>query len=89
MAAKVYTLKQPVTIAGTEIRELHFRPARAKDFRRMPAHEDKMTIGNFLDLAASLCEQPPAVIDQLNPEDMHGVMEVVADFFGVSPPTGA
>mgnify|MGYP001611705536 FL=1 len=48
-----------------------------------------MTIGNFLDLAASLCEQPPAVIDQLNPEDMHGVMEVVADFFGVSPPTGA
>jgi hypothetical protein len=55
----------------------------------MPANEEKLTIGNFLDLAASLCEQPPAVIDQLEPEDMQGVMEIVAGFFEGSRLTGA
>jgi hypothetical protein len=84
-----YKLKTPVQIAGTTIAELSFRPARAKDFRRMPANEEKLTIGNFLDLAASLCEQPPAVIDQLEPEDMQGVMEIVAGFFEGSRLTGA
>ncbi len=86
---KVYRLKHPVTLAGTTITELTFRPARAKDFRGIPAKEELITMGHFLDIAAKLAEQPPSVIDQMHPEDVGDVVEIVAGFFGVSPPTGA
>ena len=89
-ASKTYLLKHPISRAqGTPITSLTFRPARAKDFRGIPAKDDLITMGHFLDIAAKLAEQPTMVIDQLHPDDVAEVVEIVAGFFGVSLPTGS
>jgi hypothetical protein len=85
---RVYKLKYPVVIAETTIAELAFRRPRSKDFRELPADESRITIGHFLTLAAKLANQPSAVLDALDPEDMGGVMEVVSGFFPDSLATG-
>ncbi len=87
--SKTYTLKHPVTIAEKPITSLTFRKARSKDFRSIPLKDELLTLGVFMDIAAKLSEQPPVVIDSLDPEDLTEVLEIVTAFFGVSLPTGA
>lgn len=84
----VYKLKHPVVIAETTIAELTFRKPRAKDFRELPADDSRINVGHFLNIAARLANQPAAVLDALDPEDLAGVMELVSGFFPASPATG-
>jgi hypothetical protein len=81
-----YTLVAPFEFAGEMIAELHFRKPMAKDFREVPI--EMKSVGDLLNLAGSLCGQPPAVIDRLSFEDLQGVSALVSGFMLTGPATG-
>ena len=73
----VLQLKDPITFGTREIKELTFKELRAKDMRNFKA---QMSLGDFLDVAASLCGEPKSVIDMLSARDAMAVTEKVGSF---------
>lgn len=80
------TLKHPIKQGSEYISELEFRRPTAKDMRSLNA--ERKDFGQILDLAGSICGQPPSVIDKLDYEDTLAVIEVVGSFLQPSQPTG-
>jgi len=71
-------LAKPIQHGSEVITQLKFREPIAKDFRDIPVKD--ATTGNILDLAASICEQPPSVINRLGIADMGEVLNFVGSF---------
>lgn len=87
MHVKTITLQTPITHGSEIITELTFgRQIRGKDLRGLP-----LTLGfeHLLILAGRLCNQPPAVMEQLEGPDLLAVVETAGVFFGPGLPTGA
>lgn len=82
---KKLKLKHPIEIGSETITELTVRRPKAKDFRVLPA---KPAFGDILNMAAKLCEEPPSTIDELDPEDLMPLMEMVSAFLPTSLTTG-
>lgn len=82
------TLTTPVVRGSKEITELVMRKPKARDLRQLPLDLKSASMGALLDLAATLCGQPPSVIDDLEVEDSIRLIEKVTDFLPGSPPTG-
>lgn len=78
-------LTEPVKHGKNEITELELREPRAKDMRKVSLSP---TMGEMLDIAATISNNPPSVIDQLCIKDTMKVVEVIGDFLGDSPQTG-
>ena len=76
----VYQLKTPIQFGSDTITELRFKELRAKHLRGMPMNNP--TFGHALDVAAQLCGQPPAVLDEMSPEDFQEVARIVGFFPG-------
>jgi len=70
-------LNTPVVFGDDTIETLTFKKPKAKHFRSLPMNPN---IGDFLNVVAKLCDQPPSVIDELSPDDMTAACEVVANF---------
>ncbi len=73
------TLDTPIQWGKDEvIKEINIRKPKAKDLRGL-----KTDIGftEILDLTIKICDQPRAVIDDLEIEDTQKLMEVVGGFF--------
>ncbi|MFN3883273.1 MAG: phage tail assembly protein [Rhodocyclaceae bacterium] len=84
-----YPLKAPVKHGSDEVKELVFRKAKARDFRDLKiAGDGSIPIGDLLDLAARLSNQPPSVIDELDPPDMMEVLRLTAVFITPGQTTG-
>ena len=80
-------LKIPVSLGDEEVTFLEMREPRAKDMRSIKIGTD-MTIGDLLDLAATLASQPRPVLDLLSPRDTVQVVQAVGkllDLGGVAP----
>lgn len=84
--SKTLKLKEPVQFGSDTISELILKKPKAKHFRNLPSQPD---VGDILDLASKLCDQPPSLIDELGVEDMAALLEVVHDFFPSSLGTGS
>lgn len=84
-APKKLKLKHPIEVGTETIGELNVRRPKAKDFRRLPA---KPAFGDILDMAAKLCDVPGSTIDELDPEDLMPLMDLVGDFLPSSLATG-
>jgi hypothetical protein len=82
----VVTLKDPVAFGSELVIELRFRKPKAKDFRRLPMEPN---IGDLIDLAGALCNQPKVVMDELSVDDFSRVMEIVGDFVPGGRGTGS
>lgn len=78
-------LEEPIRFGSEAIDELEFQKPKAKHFRKLPPEPGT---GDLLDLAGTLCGQPPKVIDELSVSDMKRVLEAVAGFLGAGPATG-
>ena len=76
----ILKLKSPVTFGSREIKELSFRELKAKDMRTF---RPQMTLGDFLDIASSLCGEPKSMIDMLSAVDTMAVVEHVGN--GLAP----
>lgn len=79
------TLSKPVQFGSETVSELVFREATARDFRELPMEP---RIGDFLNVAARLCGQVPAVMDMLSPSDMSEVIAVVGKSWAPGQGTG-
>jgi hypothetical protein len=82
----VIKLGIPIKFGTETISELKMRPGKAKDFRDLPI-EPKL--GDYLNVAAKLCGQPPSVIDELDPTDLAEVMSAVGKLMGNGRAPGA
>ena len=78
-------LHSPIKHGEEIISELTIRRPLAGDLRDFPG-EPKM--GDILDLAARLSNQPPSVINRLEMEDAFPVMKIVGNFIGTGQGTG-
>lgn len=79
-------LGTPIEHGSEKIEVLRIRKPIARDMRAITAAP---TFGTLLDMAATLCNQPASVLDQLEPEDAMQVVGVVGAFFPDFPGTGA
>jgi hypothetical protein len=70
-------LREPIQFGTQLVDELTLRKPKGKDFRRLPMD---MKMGDLLDFAGVLANQPKAVIDELGVEDLAEVMNVVGGF---------
>ena len=84
-APKTMKLTHPIEIGTETVSELTVRRPKAKDFRRLPANP---AFGDILDMAAKLCDVPASTIDELDPEDLMPLMDMVGDFLPTSLATG-
>lgn len=82
---ETYTLKEPVEFGKEKIEKLEFRAPKAKDFRKLPLQPN---MGDMLDLAGRLANQPPSVMDEISAEDMMRVLDIVGKFMPDGPATG-
>ncbi len=71
-------LKSPIAFGESQITELIFDKPKAKHFKRMKLNPD---MGDLLEVAARLCNQHGAIIDELSPEDMMEVISLVGKCF--------
>lgn len=86
MESKTYTLKHPVVFGSEQITSLRVRKPKARDLRDLPAGD--LTMGHMMDLAAVLCDQPCAVINDLEIDDAMAVLEIVGGFMPAGLATG-
>lgn len=82
---KTLKLKSPIQWGSETITELVISKPKAKNIRGLP-QEPKT--GDLLDLAASLCAQPPRMIDELDIEDVTALMEIIGSFLSPGRQTG-
>lgn len=75
-------LKHPVEFGQRTVSEFVIkRRLKGKDFRGVRMGSDgSFDMGAFMDLAASLVEEPPSLIDALDAEDLMEVIDVVSGF---------
>lgn len=85
MSTKTVKLKHPVKGPDGTLNELKFRRAKGSDMRKLSGKPD---VGEIMDLAASLADVPPFVIDDLDIDDWQEVMEVVGNFMERGLQTG-
>ena len=78
-------LKVPIVYGSATIKELIFMDAKAKHFRDLPM-EPK--VGDLLDVAAKLSNQPPSVLGELDPADLGEVLSLVGKSVEGGLPTG-
>ena len=83
---KTIYLVEPINIGGNEITELKIRKPKGKDFKRLPI--EIKTMGDIMDWAARLADEPPSTFDELSGEDVMQIMEVVSDFLPNAPAIG-
>lgn len=82
----VITLQTPVSLGSESITRLEFtRAVRGKDIMDLPL---SMGMGHLLILAGRLCGQPPAVMEQLEGEDLLVAVETASAFFATGHATG-
>jgi len=93
MTVKTYTLKHPIEIKSKDsgevlerITQLEFKRPNLRAFRAMDKADGE--IGKIIAFVAAITNQPPAVIDEIDGEDLMAITEVVKDFFGSLPPIG-
>lgn len=79
-------LTEPVKYGDETITKLVLRKPRGRDFRELKSMDSPF--GSMLDMAASLAEVSPKVMDELCAEDTLKVVEAVGGFFPASLQTG-
>ena len=73
-------LKHPVEFAGELISSLTFQRGKLAALKGVPI-DVTPPLDKILLMAARLCGQPQAMLEQLDPEDSADVIEVALDFF--------
>ena len=81
------TLSAPVQAHGEEIVLLRFRKPKGRDFKQISAESMEQPFAMLLDFAAVLADVPPSTMDELEPEDVKAVCEVVGPFMPQGPVT--
>lgn len=83
--ALVKPLKHPFEFGDRNISELTFNRLKGKHLRRLGA---KPSMDDLMNLASKSCGEAPAVLDEMDAEDVMMTAEVIGDFLGVSLQTG-
>lgn len=83
-----FTLKYPVSVEGGQpVTALTFRRRKAKDLRRINEGQNDFDRGMIALSCAS--DQPMAVIEELDEDDLGTAMEALADFLSGTVATTA
>jgi hypothetical protein len=75
-------LVTPITHGNTTWTELEMQPLRGRHMRSLPGDPRQITIGNLLEIGQGMAAVPDGIIDDLGPEDIRNVMDVVNAFLG-------
>lgn len=78
--SKTITLLHPVTIGDRTIAELTIQKPKARHLRGITIGYSGMDMDTILNLAATLTGQLPAVIDELEVDDLAALGAAVIDF---------
>ena len=78
-------LQEPVQFGSERVDTLNFRKPTGKDLRKMPPKPD---LSSLMDMAATLCGQPPSFFDMMDAADVFAAVELVTDFLPNGRPTG-
>jgi hypothetical protein len=78
-------LEEPISFAGETVTEIKFRKPVARDLRKFSLTP---SVGDFLDLAKTLGDALPHVIDQLSFADTWAVVGALANFTASGRATG-
>ncbi|TAH39293.1 MAG: hypothetical protein EYC70_00475 [Planctomycetota bacterium] len=87
--SRILHLLHPVTLfeQQTPVSEVHFRAVRTKDVRDFPVDPKSIAMGNLLDIATRIWDQPAALMDKLHGEDRAAVLELsgflLGNFLGI------
>ncbi len=85
MSKEIVDLKHPITINGAEVKQLEMRRPKVRDM--LTAQKGKGTDADREVLMfANLCEQTPAVIEELDMADYQQLQETYSGFLN-SPKT--
>jgi hypothetical protein len=71
-------LKHPFTYGSAEIKVINYRRPKAKDLKRI--NINKIETGDIIGLFASISDQMPPAIDEMDAEDTMKAIEIVSDF---------
>lgn len=81
------TLKHPIEWGSETITQLRFMSPKGKHFKKMPM--EPKNFGDIFPFVAATCDQPAAVLDELEAEDIMQVMDLIGGFIPGGPETGA
>lgn len=81
-----YKLKTPIVMGSQTYEEFTLREPKAKDLRKFGT---SMTMGDTIDLAATLAGVPNPVMNELSVPDLMAISEIIAVFMEGGQPTGA
>ncbi len=82
----VYKLKTPIKYGEETVTELEFNKPKAGALRDMRLNLE--TMGEVLNLAQKCSDKAKVFFDNLEIEDVMGIAEIIAGFFGKSLQTG-
>lgn len=79
-------LKHPVQFGSQIITEIHYRRPKAKDLKRIKP--EQLETGDLINLFASISDQDPPVIDELDAVDILVAVQLVGGFLAPGQETG-
>jgi hypothetical protein len=82
---KTITLKHPFQFGDRTVAELTLQRLKGKHLRKLPA---RPAMDDLLGLASKSAGEAPAVLDEMDAEDVMAVTEVIGDFLGGIEKTG-
>lgn len=75
-----YTLLEPITIEGREVKEAVLRRIKGKDIRDMEREETGIDKTVFI--VCRLAGWPPEAFDELDAADIEGMSKIIEGFMG-------
>lgn len=81
-----YTLKEPITFKGLEVKELVFKPLKVKHLEDMDKAEGNT--GKMVALIASVTGVTIAAVREIGIEDFSAIAKIAGDLLGKLQPTG-
>lgn len=88
MSETVYKLKHPVQIGSETHTEVKIGRIKGKHMRALPADPKLYTLGTMMDLAAKVMGESSMLLDEMDNEDLEGVLEIVGERIGGGRETG-
>lgn len=88
MSKTKYTLIHPVTLGSVTHEEVEIGRIKGKYMRDLPADPARYTVGVMMDLAAKMMGESSALLDEMDAEDVGGVLKIVGELSGSGLLTG-
>jgi hypothetical protein len=81
------TLKHPFPFGSRQVTEIRYRRPKAKDLKKI--RPDQLETGDLINLFASISNEQPPVVDEMDAIDTMSAIALVSNFLAGGQETGA